>query len=397
MLWARGARPVGNVIQIADGIRKFIVDGGRQDVFAQNPRADHRLQRAGRAEQVAGHGLGGRDGNLVSLLPEDRLDGDRFAFVVQRGGRAVRVDVTDVACAESRVFQGEAHGQGRARAVLGGRGDMVRVVRDAVAAELAQDVRAARLGVFERFQDQDAPALRHQESVTLFVERTRGFFRFIVARRERAHHVQARNGHRNDGRFRRARDHRVGRAAADDLRRLAHRVRAGGASGCERKVWTARPHTDGDHARRAIGDHHWDQKRADTVRAALAQGLHFLEQGDDSADARPDQHPHAVAVGLVNFQAGLRQRFQRGGGGELCEAIHFSGFARPEQRRPVEALHLGRELRLVMAGVELGDRRRARFAFDQRAPRICHIISNRAYASQPGHYHAFSHYASPKE
>ena len=43
--------------------------------------SDAGLEAAGAAQQMAGHGLGGTDGELISVFAEDALDGDGFDAV----------------------------------------------------------------------------------------------------------------------------------------------------------------------------------------------------------------------------------------------------------------------------------------------------------------------------
>ena len=88
-------------------------------------------------------------------------------------------------------------------------------------------LRAALLGVLELLEDEHAGALAHDEAVAIDVERPRlAFSRLLVARRQRAHRVEAADAERRDRRLGAAGDHRVGVAALDEPHRLADRVRA---------------------------------------------------------------------------------------------------------------------------------------------------------------------------
>ena len=75
------------------------VDAGGHEVLAQREGADHRFQRAGRAERVPGRALGGA---ARYLAPEHRGDRARFGRVVARRGGAVEVDVVDPRCVQAR-------------------------------------------------------------------------------------------------------------------------------------------------------------------------------------------------------------------------------------------------------------------------------------------------------
>ena len=58
-------------------------------------RGDAGLEPAGGAEQVAGHRLGRRDGQLPRVVAEAALDRHRLDLVAVRRRRAVGVDVVD--------------------------------------------------------------------------------------------------------------------------------------------------------------------------------------------------------------------------------------------------------------------------------------------------------------
>ena len=59
-------------------------------------RRDAGLEPAGRAEQVPGHRLGRRDRELLRMIPERTLDGERLDLVAVLRGRAVGVHVVDL-------------------------------------------------------------------------------------------------------------------------------------------------------------------------------------------------------------------------------------------------------------------------------------------------------------
>ena len=93
---ARFAGRVGDVIQVALGVGRLVVDRRRQHVVADRQQADDQLGGAGRGDQMPHHALGARDRDLVGLVAEDALDRQRLDLVVDFGARAVGVDVVDV-------------------------------------------------------------------------------------------------------------------------------------------------------------------------------------------------------------------------------------------------------------------------------------------------------------
>src|SRR5215470_15020949 len=54
---------IGNVVEIALGIRGFLIDGGRKNLVAQGEDANAGFEASGAAEEMAGHRFGGADGD----------------------------------------------------------------------------------------------------------------------------------------------------------------------------------------------------------------------------------------------------------------------------------------------------------------------------------------------
>ena len=92
---------VRNVVEIAVRILVLEIDRGGHDVIASGEDAGGGFDRAGRAEAVAGHRLGGRDGELVGVRAEHSADGPRLGRVADVGGRTVGVDVVNILGADA--------------------------------------------------------------------------------------------------------------------------------------------------------------------------------------------------------------------------------------------------------------------------------------------------------
>ena len=89
------ARLVRHVVEVALRVGVPVVDRRRQHAVVERQRAHHRLDRAGRPEAVARHGLRRRDRELVGVVAEDLLQRPRLGEVAERRRGAVRVDVAD--------------------------------------------------------------------------------------------------------------------------------------------------------------------------------------------------------------------------------------------------------------------------------------------------------------
>ena len=84
------------------------------------------------------------------------------------------------------------------------RRDVVSIGIAAVAADFTVDVSTALFSMFQFFEDDDAGAFAHDETVAVFIERTRSVSRVIVARAEGFHRRKAGNCTRRNGSFRTA-------------------------------------------------------------------------------------------------------------------------------------------------------------------------------------------------
>ena len=107
---------VGHVVQAALGVGVVEIDGGRKLLVDERQHGDAGFESAGAAEQMAGHGLGAADLELVAqgVLAEDQLNGARFVAVAGRGGGGVGVDVAHLFRLDARVFERGPHAALRA-------------------------------------------------------------------------------------------------------------------------------------------------------------------------------------------------------------------------------------------------------------------------------------------
>ena len=177
---------------------------------AHGQRADDELDRAGGAEHVARHRLGGADVHACARAsPNTAL----IAFVSLRSLAGV-----DVPCAlmysmsagvEAGVLHRAAHRALRAFALRRRRGEVVRVARRAVADDLGVDARAALLARARALRESRcrAPSPITKPSRVASNGRDAVCGR-VVALGERLHVREAADRHRRDGRFRTAGDHR---------------------------------------------------------------------------------------------------------------------------------------------------------------------------------------------
>ncbi len=180
------ARCVGHVVQVALRVGELLVDRRRDDLVADGQGADNGLDRAGSRGEVAGHRLGGANGDAVSALAEDLLDGGRLGLVVEGCRSAVGVDVVEVVDGQAGVLEAARHRQ-RLAVDVGSR-VVSGVEGPGGAGELADDRRTAVAGVLFRLEHQDARRPRRGRSPSAWRRR--------VARRAAARRSSSWSGRR---------------------------------------------------------------------------------------------------------------------------------------------------------------------------------------------------------
>ena len=102
---ARGARILAEVVGYGATCDAYHMTAPRPDGSGAAKAMEMALADGG-AQHVAGHGLGGADGQLVGVVTEHSLDGGRLAGVVQGGGGAVGVHIVHLLRGDARVAQG---------------------------------------------------------------------------------------------------------------------------------------------------------------------------------------------------------------------------------------------------------------------------------------------------
>ena len=148
-----------------------VVDRRRQHAVVHRSHAHHRLDRTGRSEAVARHGLRRRDGKVVRVSTEDVLDRLRLGCVAERRRRAVRVDVAHLLRLEARSRESPVHHLRDADRVGIGLRHVMRVVRRAVGEDLGIHAGTALLRRLELFEHEHACALADHEAGSCRIER----------------------------------------------------------------------------------------------------------------------------------------------------------------------------------------------------------------------------------
>ncbi len=143
-------------------LRIELVDIGAlaDEAVLHHQQAVDRLLRAGGAERMAGQRLRRRDRRAFVAGAEHLADRVDLRPVAGRRRGGVRVDVADLL-----VHRGKRHAHAALAAFAGRRHHVVAVGGGAVADDLAVDLGAARLGVLQLLQHQNAGAAGDDEAV----------------------------------------------------------------------------------------------------------------------------------------------------------------------------------------------------------------------------------------
>jgi len=167
----RGATgDVGDVVEVALGVGFIIVDGWGEVGACECECGDDEFDAAGGSEGVAEGAFGGGDGDFFGGGAEDGFDGFGFGEIAEFGGGAVGVDVADLLGVDAGFLDGFVHGGGGAGTVFIGGGNVASVAGGADADEFGVDASAAGFGVFVFFEDDNACAFGHDETVAIFFE-----------------------------------------------------------------------------------------------------------------------------------------------------------------------------------------------------------------------------------
>jgi zinc protease len=309
----------------AHGIDVLEIDRRRHDAVVDRQHGRKRPHRARATEQVSGHRFHAADVQVCLVLGEHVRDRRRLLAVAAGSRGGVRRNIIDVRRAAPPA-RAPPH---RARRALGARrerGQMIRVGRRAVAAQLGVDPRAALRGACSNSSSTKYHrSFAEHEAVAVLVVGPRRPRRGVVARRERAHLRKGADRQRGHGRLRAAGHHDVSIAARDRRRGFAQRVSAGRAGRGDAHVGTAEIQQQAHLAGEQVGRDLDDEERRDLPKAArlprVVHRFHFRQPAQ--ADAEIDAHALGRKRRPVRIEAGIGIRLDRRAHTEVREAAEF--------------------------------------------------------------------------
>src|SRR5438309_3669509 len=187
------ARDIRDVVQVAVRVSCFVVDRGMKHASGQAEYGGHRLDGAGAAEHVSRHRLGGADWHAVSVLAQGMLQRRRLRLVVERGGGAVSIDVTNLIGGDVGVAERCLNRQCRPGTSLLRHDLVVGIVAGAKTDHFSEYFGSPSASMFLRRETEVAGPFRANKAVAVAVERPARLFRVLVARGQRLHRRECRD------------------------------------------------------------------------------------------------------------------------------------------------------------------------------------------------------------
>ena len=316
------------------------------------------------------------------MVAEDVLDRLRLGDVAQRRRGAVRVDVADALGLDARALERRAHHRRDAGRLRLGLGEVVRVVRGAVAENLAVDVGAAPLGrvpVLEQHRPEPSPMTKPARVASNGRDAFGGSSSSIARPRIAVKPARI-SGIKHDSVPPASTASAL--AALDHLRGFADRMRARGARRDDRVVRPADPERDRELPRDRVDQDAREEARRHAIRPAVAEDVRLLDDAGDAADRRAEDDPDAV--GIEPLEPAVAQRFVACSHAEQDVPLELARLLGRNHVRRLEAGHLARDPDRQTVGVEGRDPADAALARERGAPRRRRIEPERRDTADAG-------------
>ena len=369
------------------------MQGRRQDAFLNGLDAGDGFGQATGAHEVAGRGLSGAHRRCAFAAAEHGLDSQRFGFVAERRGRAVRVDIADIGRLHASLFERQLHAAACAFAVRARSGNVVRVRGVRVTGEHSVDFCAACERVFLGLDEESAAAFTDNKAVTVNVERTASLLRLVISAGKRLGLRQTGNDDRAQDALAADRQNRVSLAGAEQHSRGHDGVAACRACRVERQARAVDAVRNGDLCGSDVADGHRHKTRTDALarvecRLRLRNGRYAVHRSaHDNADT--------VAFAL-DGQLAVLESLLGCNKGKLHERVHRAGQRLRHVGRRIEVLQLSRDLHRQLGCVKTGDLSHTALSLHQRGPVCVHANTDRRNSAHTGDdQFLFFHACSP--
>ncbi|MNE54489.1 hypothetical protein D3C80_1492690 [compost metagenome] len=148
-------------------------------MIAQRKYGEDRLDPPCGTQQVASGGFGRTD-RKAAVFAEQGFDCRQLAFIAHWGRGGVGIQVLNLGCFHAGLVQCLLHGPAGAVAIFRPGGHVVRIGAGAITHQFGDGPGAARQGMLQLFDDQQAGAFAHNETVAGLIEGARGALRGVV-------------------------------------------------------------------------------------------------------------------------------------------------------------------------------------------------------------------------
>ena len=222
----------------------------------------------------------------------------------------------------------QSHLHGTNRTVSGRRRDVICIARQTIAGEFAVDLRTASHSVIIVFENEQATAFAHHETIAIHVKRTRSVSRIVVATGQGMHAVKATDTDLANRAFGATRQHYVGVATANNPSCFTNSMQTGGASRHCSEIRTAKVLHDSHQPRSHIDDATGDHEGGNTTRTAFEHRLMVDANRFQTTDAGANDATGAIARFIVTneIKTGILESFGSGGSGKLHITVVTTSF-----------------------------------------------------------------------
>lgn len=255
---------------------------------------------------------------------------------------------------------------------------MISVGIAAITADFTVNVSAAFLSVFQFFQEDDAGAFAHDETIAVFIEGARCMSRVIVARAQSFHSGKASYGTGRYSGFGTTGNSGVEFAALDHAVSSADGVRACGTSRDNAGTMALEAEEDGYLARCHVGNHLRYDEGVDAGRTFREQAFVQVVERFHTANARTDDGADAVAVFFIQIDFGIVKSQFGSSYGELRGRVHMADFFTVDAVvSGVKIFDFAGNAGSIFGCVKVGNGANAVFAVEQGIPESIFTDANR--------------------
>jgi hypothetical protein len=187
------ARGVGDIVEVALGIGKFVIDRRRQDTIANGQQADDQFRRTCSGDEMPHHTLSAGDRKFIGVIAEDFFDGQRFDLIIDRRTGPMGIDIINVFGIQTGITEGHLHATDGATTFRMGVRDTVGIGGRSVTNNLAINPCSTAFGVFKFLQNHHPRTFTQDETVAITVERPGRLLRRVVLRTQGGQQAEARH------------------------------------------------------------------------------------------------------------------------------------------------------------------------------------------------------------